>query len=415
MTGSANQPEQPGPSQQTIGKMIGGAIDSAVGGVGTVGRGVGSVGRFVGSALHLPGLSKDKSETPHHQPGAVPGIENAPDVKTPPPPGTVFIQCIDYSPERVVVTEVKDIDAFLAQHRPEWAIVRWINIDGLHPYVINQVRQAIEMHTLAAEDVLHVPQRPRVEPYDSDLFIITRMMRLIEDKLTSEQVSLFVHRGLVVTFQETPGDVWQPIRDRIHNESSRLRRNDQSYLVYALLDAIVDHCFPILERYSDLLEDLEAQVLGKPDARALARIHGIKRELSALRRVMWPMREVVATVRETELELISDISRTYLRDVYEHTVQIVEIIETFREVAGGLTDLHMSAVSNRMNETMKVLTIMASLFIPITFLAGIYGMNFEFIPELGWRYGYPTFLCTCLGIVLGLLWYFRRKGWLGSG
>lgn len=409
------KPDQPKQSNHSIGSLIGGAIDTAVGSVGTVGRSVGSVGRLVGSALHLPGLSRNAGHKTHYKPGAVPGIENAPDVKTPPPPDVVHIQCIDYSLERVEVTDVKDIDAFLAQHRPAWATVRWINIDGLHPYVINQVRQAVEMHTLAAEDVLHVPQRPRVEPYDSDLFIITRMMRLIDDKLASEQVSLFVHRGLVVTFQETRGDVWQPIRERIHNETSRLRRNDQSYLVYALLDAIVDHCFPILERYSDLLEELEAQVLGKPDARVLARIHGIKRELSALRRVMWPMREVVSEVRETELEIISDISRTYLRDVYEHTVQIVEIIETFREVAGGLTDLHMSAVSNRMNETMKVLTIMASLFIPITFLAGIYGMNFEYIPELGWHYGYPAFLCACLGIVAGLLWYFRRKGWIGSG
>lgn len=410
-----HKPDPHKPTNHSIGSLIGGAIDTAVGGVGTVGRSVGSVGRLVGSALHLPGLSTHANHKTHYRPGAVPGIENAPDVKTPPPPDTVYIQCIDYSPDRVEITEVKEFESFLTQERPEWVAVRWINIDGLHPYVIHRASRAVGMHTLAAEDVLHVPQRPRVEPYDGDLFIIARMMRLIDDKLTSEQISLFMRRGLVVTFQETHGDVWQPIRERIHNQGSRLRTNDQSYLVYALLDAIVDHCFPILERYGDLLEELEAEVLGRPDAEVLSRIHGIKRELSVLRRVMWPMREVISVMRETELGIISDISRTYLRDVYEHTVQIVEIIETFREVAGGLTDLHMSAVSNRMNETMKVLTIMASLFIPITFLAGVYGMNFEYIPELGWRYGYPAFLCACLGIVGGLLWYFRRKGWLGGG
>lgn len=402
------KPDHHGPSNHSIGSLIGGAIDHAVGSVGTVGR-------IVGSALHLPGLHRRANHRTHYKPGTVAGIEHLPDVKTPPPPGAVHIQCIDYSPERVVVTDVKDIDAFLAQPRPDWAAVRWINIDGLHPYVINQISRAIGMHTLSAEDVLHVPQRPRVEPYENDLFIVTRMMRLIDDHLTSEQVSLFMRPGLVVTFQELHGDVWQPIRERIHNAGSRLRRNDQSFLVYALLDAIVDHCFPILERYGDLLEELEAQVLGKPDAAVLGRVHGIKRELSVLRRVMWPMREVVAAIRESELGVVSDVTRTFLRDVYEHTVQIVEIIETFREVAGGLTDLHMSAVSNRMNETMKVLTIMASLFIPITFLAGVYGMNFEFIPELGWRYGYPAFLGACLTIVGGLLWYFRRKGWLGGG
>ncbi len=404
----AHKPDSHKPANHSIGSLIGGAIDTAVGGVGTVGK-------FVGSALHLPGLGHHTHRRQRRKPGDIAGIDHLPDVQTPPPPDTVYIQCIDYSPDRVEVTDAKDIDAFLAREQPEWAAVRWINIDGLHPYVIHRASRALGMHTLAAEDVLHVPQRPRVEPYDEDLFIIARMMRLIDDKLTSEQVSLFLRRGLVVTFQELHGDVWQPIRERIHKQGSRLRTHDPSFLVYALLDAIVDHCFPILERYGDLLEDLEAQVLTRADAHLLSRIHGIKRELSVLRRVMWPMREVISAIRESELGVISDISRTYLRDVYEHTVQIVEIIETFREVAGGLTDLHMSAVSNRMNETMKVLTIMASLFIPITFLAGVYGMNFEYIPELGWRYGYPAFLCICLGTVAGLLWYFRRKGWIGGG
>jgi len=409
---SEQDPDQKPQDTHSIGRMIGGAIDSVF---DTAVDSVGSVGRLLGSALHLTGLAPASGRGEHYTPGATPGIEHSADITTPPQPGEVQIQCIDYSPDRVEVSKHTDIDAFLAAPRPDWAAVRWVNIDGLHAYVINKVREAVGMHTLAAEDVLHIPQRPRVEPYDEDLFIITRMMRLIEGRLVSEQVSMFMNKGLVVTFQETQGDVWEPIRERIHRDGSRLRKNNPSYLVYTLLDAMIDHCFPLLERYGDLLEDMEAVVLASPDAKVLSRIHAIKRELSALRRVMWPMREVVAGIRDAEIDTVADITRTYLRDVYEHTVQIVEIIETYREVTAGLTDLHMSTVSNRMNETMKVLTIMATLFIPITFLAGIYGMNFQYIPELGWKYSYAMFWVACVVIVSGLLWYFKRKGWIGSG
>ena len=405
-------PDEPGDQPNatshphSIGSFIGGAIDHAVGSVGSVGRVVGSV------MHHLPGLAPHARHRHADKPGTIAGIEQDPGVQTPPPPDAIAVQCIDYAADRVETTDVADLNAFLAQPKPDWVAVRWLNIDGLHPYVINQVRQAVGMHTLAAEDALHIPQRPRAEPYEKDLFVIARMMRLVDDTLVSEQISFFLSDRLVVTFQQMPGDVWQPIRDRINTEGSRLRQNSPSYLAYALLDAIVDHCFPILERYGDLLEDLEDQVLESPSAHTLARIHSIKRELSVLRRVMWPMREVIVAMRESELDIITKNTRTFLRDVYEHTVQIVEIIETFRETAAGLTDLHMSAVSNRMNQTMKVLTIMATLFIPITFLAGIYGMNFTFMPELKWRYGYPAFYVLCLAIVSGLLWFFKRKGWL---
>ncbi len=407
------QDQDPKPQDsKSIGRMIGGAIDSVF---DTAVDSVESVGKLLGSALHITGLAPAARRSMHYTPGGIPGIEYSEDITTPPEPGAIKIQCIDYNSDKVNITHHTDIDAFLAEPRPDWVTVRWVNIDGLHPYVINKVRQTVGMHTLAAEDVLHVPQRPRVEPYDQDLFIIARMMRLIEGRLVSEQVSMFMSEDLVVTFQETQGDVWEPIRERIHREGSRLRKNNPSYLVYTLLDALIDHCFPLLERYGDLLEDMEAVVLASPDAKVLSRIHAIKRELSALRRVMWPMREVVSGIRDAEIDTVAEITRTYLRDVYEHTVQIVEIIETYREVTAGLTDLHMSTISNRMNETMKVLTIMASLFIPITFMAGIYGMNFEYIPELGWKYSYAMFWVACIVIVGGLLWYFKRKGWIGSG
>ena len=391
----------------TIGKLIGGAIDHAVGSVG-------SVGRLVGSTLGLPGLGTHAHKRIRVKPGTRPGIEFSPDVATPPPPGTVHVRCIDYSPDKVNSFAVDDLEQFLKETKPDWAAVRWVNIDGLHPYTINKVREAVGMHTLAAEDVLHVPQRPRAESYGNDLFVIARMLQLKEDKLLSEQISLFIKDGMIITFQEWQGDIWQPIRDRINTDSSRLRKHGASYLMYALLDAVVDHLFPIMEQYGDHLEELETVILENANPDTLRRVHNIKRELSMLRRMIWPMREVISLLQSEEFEMVSDVTRTYLRDVYDHSIQIVEIIETFREMAASLTDLYMSSVSNRMNETMKVLTIMASLFIPITFLAGIYGMNFENIPELRWQYSYPVFWGTCIAIVLGLLVYFKHKGWIGK-
>ncbi|GAB4108317.1 MAG: magnesium/cobalt transporter CorA [Phycisphaeraceae bacterium] len=321
---------------------------------------------------------------------------------------------MDYAPDKVVFREAISLDELLNLPKPDWARVRWINIDGLHPYTVRLISQKYDIHPLAAEDILHTPQRPRFEPYNNDVFLLTRMLRFCEGKLMSEQVSLFMNQDTLITFQETHGDVWDPIRKRIQTEGSRLRKYDASYLIYALLDAMVDHYFPLLEHYSDQLDDLEDQILGHPDVPVLNTIHSIKSELAVLRRVIWPMRKVASDLQQCDLAVVSEVSRTYLRDVDEHCLQIVEVIETFRETAAGLTDLHMSVISNRMNETMKVLTIMASLFIPITFMAGVYGMNFDWMPELRWRYGYPVFLLACALVVTGLLMYFRHRGWLGS-
>ena len=303
--------------------------------------------------------------------------------------------------------------SFLAEPKPDWVKVRWINVDSLHPFVVNQLREAFGIHTLAAGKVdLNTPQRPKLETYENHLFIVVRMLMLREERLLNQQVSLFLFPGLLITLQEAPGDVWDPIRQRLQKIGSRLRTNDASYLLYALLDAVVDHCFPILENYGEILERLEAEILENPSPRAQQRLHGIKRELSLLRRVVWPLREVVNELHRDETEEISQPVKAYMRDVYDHAVQVMDIVETYREMAAGLNDLYMSAVGNRMNEIMKVLTIMASFFIPITFVAGVYGMNFENIPELHWKYSYPLFWVICLTIVAALLVYFYRKGWL---
>ena len=257
-----------------------------------------------------------------------------------------------------------------------------------------------------------MPQRPKVESYDEHLFVVMRMLQVKNGDLRAEQVSIFMIGDTVITFQETHGDCWEPIRARIKLPDSRFHSHDIGYLVYALLDATVDHCFPILEQYGDNLEALEQVVLKNPTPQVLGQIHAIKRDLSLLRRVMWPMRDAIDVIYRDEEERFDPGVRTYMRNVYDHSVQIIDIIETYREMASGLTDLYMSAVGNRMNEIMKVLTIMASFFIPVTFVAGVYGMNFKIIPETEWKYGYPAFWCVCIAMTIGLLFYFKRKGWL---
>jgi magnesium transporter len=242
--------------------------------------------------------------------------------------------------------------------------------------------------------------------------MVARMLRLIDDQLVGEQISFFLAPGLLVTFQENEGDVWQPIRERIATDQSLVRGNDASWLAYALLDALVDHCFPILETYGDVLEALETEAIAHPSPALLHRIHRVQHELAALRRVMWPTRELVQHLQNRELALVSESTRTYLRDVYEHTVQIIDIIETFREMTASLADLYLSSVSNRMNEIMKVLTVIATLFIPATFLAGVYGMNFEHFPELQWRWAYPAFWAVTLTMMGTLLVYFWRRKWI---
>lgn len=345
--------------------------------------------------------------------GATPGIESVSGVDLAPATGEIRVRCIDYGPDGATDREFPTIDECLEAPRPAGTTVRWINVDGLHPYVVNRLRVALGFHTLAAEDVLRTSQRPKMETYPGNLFIVARMLMWKDEQLHHEQLSIFLFSDTVVTFQETHGDCWDPIRQRLQKAGSRLRTHDPSYLVYAMLDAVVDHCFPILENYGELLEQLEADVLADPAPQVQRRLHAVKRELGMLRRVVWPLRELVRELNHEDTEEIAPAVKVYMRDVYDHAVQVMDIVETYREMAGGLNDLYMSAVGNRMNEIMKVLTIMASFFIPITFVAGVYGMNFETFPELKWKYSYVVFWGVCLTIVSALLVFFWRRGWLG--
>lgn len=391
--------------RKQLGHGVGGAIGFAVGSAG-------KLSRLVGTAMRLPGIAGPE-QMKRDSPGSAPGVQFHDDANTPPEPGRVVIDVIDYSADRVQTHGVDDLDTFLAEPVPDWVAVRWINVAGLHSYVINKMRIAYGFHTLAAEDVAHVPVRPTADPYADDLFVVSRMLRLESDHLVSEQMSAFLRPGMLVTFQEITGDPFDPIRNRIHTEGTKLRTGEASYLLYALLDAAVDHCYPILERYGDLLEELEEDTLGRPQPEVLHRTHAIKRELSMLRRVIWPMREVLAKLMRPDTPYVTEQTRTYLRDVYEHTVQIIDIVETFREMAGGLTDLYMSAISNRMNQVMKVLTIMATLFIPTSFLAGVWGMNFVWLPGISDPKGFWWFTGGCAVIVGVMLTVFWRRGWIG--
>jgi magnesium transporter len=353
------------------------------------------------------------------KPGSAPGIEPHELAALPSTPGAARISCIDYSPAEVRFEEVKDLPQFIIRHRPAWSTVRWINVDGLSDLdAIGAFAEKYGLHPLAIEDVLHVPQRPKVEayenegPYQARLFIVARMMELVDGHIHSEQISIFVGHNTVLTFQETAGDVWDPVRARLRATGSQLRKADAGFLAYTLIDAMVDHVFPILEQFGDRLENLEDEVLQNPGSTTIQEIHGIKRELLLVRRAMWPMREVLQRLHREPHECLSEITRTYVRDVYEHAVQVIDIVETYRELAVGLTETHMTAMSNRMNEIVKVLTIIGTIFIPLTFLAGVYGMNFRHLPELDWQWGYAIFWMVSAAIAGGMILWFRGRGWI---
>lgn len=359
-------------------------------------------------------------------PGAKPGIEVHDLATMPSTRGQVNVTSIDYSAEKLQSQTITDIDEFVAIHRPDWTAVRWINVDGLSDlHTIRALAIKYDLHPLAIEDLLHTPQRPKMDSFDTAsehqarVFIIARMLQLVDDRLRGQQVSIFLGHRTVLTFVEVAGDVWDPIRSRLGIKGSRLRQNDASFLVYSLLDAIVDHCFPILEHYGDRLEDLESLILERPSSELISQVHMLKRELLLLRRAFWPLRDVVNTLHREPHECMSDTTRTFLRDVYDHTVQVIDIIETYREMATALAETYMSSVSTRMNEIMKVLTVIGTVFIPLTFFAGVWGMNFgDSMPEtrLAVRFYpwiYPVgFWGLCIATGLSLFVLFKRRGWL---
>lgn len=351
-------------------------------------------------------------------PGTAGGIEAADLSARASGPGTVTVTCIDYSPEQCEVQEVANIGDFLARHRPAWSRVRWINVDGLTDMeVLRAFAEKYQLHPLAIEDVVHPLERPKVEDFPGStdqpgrLFVVARAIDERGGSLHSDQVSMFLGRTTLLTFQNVHRQDLEPIRERIANPGSRIRQGDASFLLYALLDSIVDRYYPLLERYSERLTDLDDALLERPSRATLQRIHAIKRELLLLRRSAWPLRDVIGQLQRERHECLSDTAQTYLRDVHDHCVQIIDLIETYREISNGLAETYISEVSNRTNDTVKLLTIIGTIFIPLTFLAGVYGMNMP-IPENQSSLSYPLFWLACLTVAGVMLFFFRRQGWL---
>ncbi len=354
-----------------------------------------------------------KRRAPPRTVGATPGtLRIHPDAPRP------VVRVMAYGPDDFSEQEVEDPES-LAPLLGKWPVT-WVNVDGLgDAETLTRIGEIFRMHPLALEDAVNVPQRAKVEQYGENIFIVTRMVSLGEH-LETEQLSLFLGCGVVVTFQEHAGDCLEPVRERIRKGTGRLRSAGADYLVYALLDAVIDAYFPVLEQRGEHLEMLEDQVIAHPDSSMIARIHTAKRDLLALRRAIWPQREAINSLLRDPIDLIAETTHVYLRDCYDHVIQVIDVVETYRELASGLLDAYQSSVANRMNEVMKVLTIIATIFIPLGFLAGIWGMNFDpeaspfNMPELGWRYGYPVGLALMATVAVCLLLFFWRRGWLGS-
>ncbi|HEV2853650.1 MAG TPA: magnesium/cobalt transporter CorA [Thermoanaerobaculia bacterium] len=343
----------------------------------------------------------------YHKPGTAPGTLRAPDT---PAAGPVKVTLIDYSPDHFEERQISSIeDCFPYRDKQT---VTWINVDGLHDVgLIERLGKNFGLHPLALEDVLNCGQRPKLEDYGNYHFMVMKSLYLKEEELEIEQISFFLSGTYVLTLQQVPGDSFEAVRERIRHGKGQIRRMGPDYLLYALVDALVDEFFPVLEAYGERVEELEDEVIDQPTPDVLNEIHRIKRELLMVRRTAWPEREVINALQREEAHLVRPETRVFLRDCYDHTIQVIDMVETYRDLASGLLEVYLSSASNRLNEVMKVLTIISTIFIPLNFIAGLYGMNFHNMPELDWRFGYPMVLGLMAVVGGSLVAYFRRKGW----
>jgi magnesium transporter len=329
-----------------------------------------------------------------------------------PPPK---IHVISYTADNVQEYDVSDAGELENISRDD--AVNWIDVQGLgNEAVLLRIAEIFSLHPLSIADVVNVPQRPKAETYDEYLFLVTRTAAIqAEADLNIEQVSIFLGVNYVVSFQERYGDILDLLRARIRAGKGLIRRQGPDYLAYAILDTVIDGFFPVLESLGDYLEDLEDAAFEAGSNVVLRKINQARRTLLNMRRIVWPQREAVYSLIRGDSPMIGDTVRIYLRDCYDHCMQVSDVIDTYREVVGSLTNTYLSSVSNRINDVMKILTIMASIFIPLTFIVGIYGMNFQYMPELHARYAYPLVWLIIIAVAAGMILYFRRKGWIGSG
>ena len=339
------------------------------------------------------------------------------------PPGTMVytgqrkdeplrITVIDYSAD--TITESVDVKIEDCRQCKDSSWVSWINIDGLNDTsVIEKIGETFGIHPLVLEDILHTTQRPKLEDHVDYLYLVVRMLYIPSagDEIQSEQLSFILTENCLITFQERAGDVFDEVRDRIRQNHGRVRKMGADYLLYALMDAIVDNYFLIMETTGEKIEEIEQSMMQNPDEVLLNQLYRMKRELLYIRKSTWPLREAVGGLERGESTLLRKKTSVYIRDLYDHTIQVIDTVETFRDMLSGVQDLYLSSMGQKTNQVMQVLTVIATIFIPLTFVAGIYGMNFEYMPELAWKFSYPVLWVVMILIGIGMLIYFRRKKW----
>jgi magnesium transporter len=354
----------------------------------------------------VSGLGARRRRVARVRPGTPPGTLVAAETADP-----TRVSVLTWTRASASYEDVPNVDVALSRITP--GTITWINVDGLGDVgTLAKLGERFGLHPLALEDVLNVPQRPKVERYDKHMFIVMRTMRLAEEAVVEEQVSLFFGADWLITVQErSDGDCFGPVREAIRAGRGRVRDSGADYVAYLMLDSVVDAYFPVIEHFGERMQALESAALADPSETVLVSMQRMRHELLALRRAVWPMREEVTILLREESSLITAETRVFLRDVYDHAVQALEIVESLRETAVSVMEVYLSVQNQHLNEIMKVLTIIATLFIPLTFIASIYGMNFRHMPELEWRYGYAWALGLMAITAVGLILYFRRKGW----
>jgi magnesium transporter len=347
--------------------------------------------------------AKKWSKTIGHPPGALVYMGDKIDKE-------IEITIVTYNNKEYAETVTK---AFQSCELSRKDYVTWININGLHRIKdLEYLGQCFQLHPLILEDILHTDQRPKLEEFESYLFLIAKMLQLKGLEVTSEQVNIILGEHYVISLHEHDEDIFGPIRQRLQTGTGRLRGAGADYLAYTLLDLIVDQYFVVLESLGEGIEEIEAELLERPTPATLSQIHRLKRDTIMIRRAVWPLREVVNRLERSDSPFIQDHTLLYLKDAYDHVTMVIDSIETYRDILAGMLDIYLSSVSNRLNEVMMLLTVMASIFIPLTFIAGVYGMNFKYMPELEWHWGYFTVLFGMALLACAMLLYFRKKGWI---
>ncbi len=354
----------------------------------------------------MPDLLKKRAKKSGLLPGTLVYIGNKVKEK-------VRIHVIDYSEKAVREKEIKDFKE--CSPFKKTPTTTWINVDGIHRIgIMTELGESFELHPLVMEDILNTDQRPKLEDFDKYIYIVLKSIDYDNKKnrITTGQISIIFGSNFVISFQEEPGDNFDQIRNRIRNNKGKIRKLGPDYLAYSLMDAIIDNYFVVLEKVGERIEKLEDELVTNPNHDTMQRLHNLKREMLFLRKAVWPLREVINTFERGDSHLVQETTKVYLRDVYDHTIEVMDTIETFRDMLSGMIDVYLSSLSYKMNEVMKVLTIIATIFIPLTFIVGLYGMNFKYMPELESTWGYPGVLIAMAVIVVFMLYFFRKKKWI---